>query len=139
MKRARGAVKKLVRVVSRDVGLNPVARAVALKVMIAEARKLLILCYSYETGENRQEAILSLAGVLSLVLHTMDRHPLYRTPEYGVMQGALSALRAMSENDFKWRSLDAVAVHTGIRAALAASPLLPSREVQISWVELNRP
>ncbi|MEY3252434.1 MAG: hypothetical protein RL227_1407 [Pseudomonadota bacterium] len=116
--------------VSRDVASNPVARALAKRRIESAIRDFLLELYFLEDGAEQRENYLAAARVLAVAIRLVEMKGI---DLMGPMRGALSCCQQASERGFKWRRLDAVAIDTGLCAALEVINAASASEVQRAW------
>lgn len=118
------------RMVSRDVASNPVARALAKRRIESAIRDFLLECYFLEDGSEQRSNYLAAARVLAVAIRLCE---LRRIEAIGVMRGGLSCCEQASNRGFVWRRLDAVAIDTGLCAALEVINAASASDVQRAW------
>lgn len=120
--------------VSRGVGMNPVAQAVARDRMAKEAREFRLRLYALEDGQRVPGDVMLAAEVLATAVRLRELQGL----PFGVMAGALSALAQCSERGFVWRARDAVAVELGLMHAVDALTAASPRAVRDAWLHVHQ-
>lgn len=118
------------RIVSRDVASNPVTRAIAKRQVVSAVRDFLLELYFVEEGAEQRLNYLAAARVLAVAIRLCE---LAKNDRTAVMRGAMSCCQQASERGFKWKRLDAVAIDTGLCAALEVINAASASEVQRAW------
>ena len=118
------------KVVSRDVASNPVARALAKRRIESAIRDFLIECYFLGDGTEQRNNYHAAARVLTVAIRLCEQA---RRDPPGVLRGALSCCEQAAKRRFTWRSLDAVAIDTGLVEALAVINGSSASDVQRAW------
>lgn len=118
------------KVVSRDVASNPVARALAKRRIESAIRDFLLECYFLEEGTDQGTNYVAASRVTCVAVRLCEQKG---SGPIGVMRGALSCCQQASERGFRWKRLDAVAIDTGLCAALEVINAASASEVQRAW------
>lgn len=128
---------RFVKVVPEHVARNKVAQAAAFSLLLSKARTLSIRVFMASQGEVLQQEILAVSELVAIVAHALERNGDVSSPDYRVMMGALSALQQMSLSSYRWQTLQAEAVHQGLKRAIALSRSLSGKELRESWLRLR--
>lgn len=108
--------------VSRNVGLNPVARAVAKAKLHSDITTQKIRLFLMEKNEPCTELVLGVGESLGVIGFASELEGLTSSPDYKVLMGGLSACRQLSATG-KYDPLQTVS----IAAALDKAEILNSK------------
>ena len=127
--------KSLVRRVSKQVGLNPVAQAVARNNLRQGVLDLKIYMLMLEQGAPCAGALGPVAAVLQVV-HMGCAAEGINTPEVKVLEGALSAAVQQAQQD-SYDKLQTVAIIAGLDRALTLIKVLRPGTINTAWHKLH--
>ena len=122
--------------VSRQVAMNPIARAVAKQKLLKSMVDVKIKLYMTEEGEAIQHILqeisrLVVVTLLACKIDEVDEH-------LEVMDQALRKLCEMSETGFKWRKDDSSIVDDAMDAVILVTPKLSPLAIQQATIEIAR-
>jgi hypothetical protein len=126
---------QLVRVVPKQVALNPVATAVARDNMVRLARDVRLTLYGLRDRQRVPELAQEVATLLAVAIRLQEARG--RTEGIPVMAGAMSALTQCAERGFEWRTRDAVAVELAVDLATKIATTAAPREVRDAWAHVR--
>ena len=121
------------RQVSRQVAMNPVARAVSKKLLVDALRDFQIRVHLMNDGEDATADVESAMKALAVCLHAMEIIGQADNPACRVIRGAQSALLQCAMRRFRWRALDATAVDQGLQCVADIYPQLPANVMTAAW------
>lgn len=123
--------------VKRVVATNPVAQAVAFRLLVSKVNLLSLHFHMCDEGSDVSLQILDANELLSIVLQAMLHAGHHEEPDYRVMLGAQSAMVDVSNHEFKWRKRHAVAIDEGIRRSLEWSKRFSALQLRQAWLSLR--
>ena len=120
--------------VRKDVGMNPVARAMARAHLRQALLDQKIQLYLLEEGAPCAAICSMIAQMLSVMIEAagLDKSVGTDSPEVRVMRGAVSACEQMIEKD-KFARLNIVALEQGLEAAYALNMRLDPAAFNRAW------
>lgn len=123
-------------VVKSNLSGNPVARAVAIDVLMATVRKLRLKLYDYPDRAEVRDDMVAAAKIISLVCEAMIEVGRAEDPDCKILRGSLSTLVELSHRKFRWIRRDAVAVELGLKIAVDQYRHLPREVLARIWSEM---
>lgn len=126
------------RVVPMNVARNPVARAVARKMLTDALRNFQLRIYLMRDGEDASGDVEAAAKSLTVTCRGLELAGRVDDPAVAVMRGALSALQQCARRRFKWRTDDAVAIDRGLQLVSELYPKLNPAHMAQAWQELRK-
>jgi hypothetical protein len=118
-------------VVDQHVARNPVARAIQRQRIERSTRDFRIRVHMLNDGEVVHADAIASAKVLAVALGVLQMQGAEGCTAWRLMRGGLSALQQLSERDFRWRRLDAVALEHAAATVITA----PATLVQRAWMD----
>jgi hypothetical protein len=120
------------KVSNRNVGNNPVARAVAKQALAKALRDQKIRLYLMDEGEACAEMCEGVGMTLAVVGYASELAGLGETPQNKVLRGGLSACQQMLHSG-KWVKLNTVAVVNALDAAEALNHQIKADYINKAW------
>lgn len=128
-------------IVPMDVARNPVARAVARQRMHAAVLDFLSRIYLLEDGEPVAADMSAAARVLAVAVRVLEQRARttqdLESPAMRVMAGGMGAIAQCSARQWRWRTLDAVAVDRALCEALAVLRGADALETRQAWLHVD--
>ena len=128
----------LLKNVNKNVALHPVARAVALKVLVGEVRKVQLRLFTADAGSDVKADLDAAMELVSIVMAVLERGSKADSPEYRVMAGSVNAMMEVARAKFVWNPRHAVAIDQGLVRAVELAPTLSYRQVAQAWRDLHK-
>jgi hypothetical protein len=123
------------KVVSKNIGTNPVARAVANDAFKKAALDFQLRLRFIEEGTAVPSDMSTCITLFAITLMAMQNAGL--EPD-NVIRGALSTARQCFERDGVWHTIDAQALDMGLARVLTTYPKLHSRHITAAWQHYTR-
>lgn len=123
----------LSRKVKRETALNPVARAVAWRLLTSKVNTLSLNLHLKPDGAVMVQDVMDASELMAIVMRALEMAGRREEPDYRVMRGALSALVEVSMDKFRWKTRHAVPVDEGVRRALLVARTLTAVQVKEAW------
>jgi hypothetical protein len=119
-------MKPIIRKVTKNAGMNPVARAVARQRLISTITEYRISIYLMEDGESCLPDAATLYSVVAVMLYAMVNRR--DTVAYRKLQSAQVVLDALFERDCVWHKADTVTLDNALQIIQDEFPKLPAKE-----------
>lgn len=124
------------RMVDEQVARNPIARAIARQRMASGTRDFMLRLYLLPDGADVTADAQTAAKVLTVAVAVLDADSKGNSPDARVMAGGISALAGLSQNGWRWRSADAVAVDQALQRAMQVYRTAGAAQLQAAYVRL---
>ena len=125
--------------VNRNVGLNPVARSVARKILHDALRDQKIKLYLMDEGEECYEICEGIGMTLAVIgaASEMDKKIGPHSSSVKILRGGLSACQQMMHTG-KWQKLNTVAIATALDAAEILNKQVKPDLINKAWHQLTK-
>lgn len=123
--------------VNRNVGMNPVARAVARAKLNESILDAKLKLYLMSKGDPCADFLMGVGQILGVVGYACELDPKQGrdVPALRVLRGGLSACQQLVDTD-KWDPLQTVAIEAAIDAAAALNEVVNGRYVAKAWQQI---
>jgi len=131
----------MIKVVRKQVAMNPVARAVARAKLHSTLTTQKIALYLMDPGSPCAELMDGLGQTLAIIgyahewEHRSDSSEVIHCPEIRILRGGLSACRQMEATDW-YDPMNTVAISNALDAAESLNKKLKPESVQQAWLKL---
>lgn len=122
---------KIFRHTTRNVGRNPVARAVQRTQIATTVRDMRTRLLMLADGEPAQADIQTCATVIAFTARVLELRGLLESPDARVLRGALSALSQMTRG--RWAAGSALAIDEALRRVADLARGTTADEAAAAW------
>jgi len=124
-------------VVGEHVARNPIARAVARQRLRQAATAFGIRIYLLQEDEQVAADGYAAGRTVYLAYVLARRAGRADSADARVMHGAISALTALAERQWRWRTADTVAIDTALQRAEHEIAAATAQQLQAAWLEVE--
>lgn len=129
---------KLVKRVPKNVGLNPVARAVARKQLSKVILTARVAVFLFDEDEDCFDRMIGVALPAFALLDCLQRLKETDSPDVRKLKSGCSVLTQISERGFKWKKQDAVTVDNLLEILERRWPTVPPALINRCVADLQK-